>query len=142
MSRLAISLNATSLNDVPIFQVVPSTQPHPNIHQHAWVLDYSLGHPSIICGSHLYLWYPHHDRVVLARVGMPFRIHGGYAFYLIDSTVFIMPQAIAVPLHRHYSAPPPDLTVLRFCAYAQPIATDLDTGLRLSMEADHGHTPP
>src|SRR5579859_119412 len=137
MSHFTISLNATSPNDILIFQVIPSTQPHPNIYQHAWVLDYSLGHPSIIFGSHLYLWYPHHD-----RIGTPFRIHKGYAFYFIDSTVFTMPQAIAVPLHCHYSALPPDLTVLRFYAYAQPTVTDLDTVLRLSTEADHGHTPP
>lgn len=142
MPNLTISLIATSLNDVPIFQVIPSIQPHPDIHRHAWVLDYSLGHPSIVFGSHLYLWYPHHDHVVLARVGMPFRVHEGYAFYLLDSTVFAMSQPIAVPLHHHYSALPPDLTILKFRAYARPTAMDPRTVPRLSTEADHGHTPP
>ena len=112
MSSFTILLITTSLNDVPIFQVIPPAIPHPDIHQYAWVLDYTLGHPHLTLGSDLYLWYPHHNRFMSARISMPFHIHEGYVFHFLDSAAFVVPQAIAIPLHHYHLAPPPDLTAL------------------------------
>jgi len=142
MSGFTISLIATTPHDIPIFQILPPVPPHPDLHRFAWVMDFALGHPHMTSGSDLYLWYPADNRFVPARVGAPFRVHEGCVFHVLNSTAFVAPQAIAIPLHHYYDPPPRRLVALRFRAYARPTSTDPSAAPRPSTEADHGHTLP
>ena len=141
VTHFHVSPIATSPQDIPTYQVIPTAFPHPTLTRFAWVVDHRFGAPQAQTGTQIFLWFPRREDLITATIGSIFRINEEYIMFELHSQVLGPLPPLCIPRDPSL-APPLELTALRFIAYVQLGPPPSRTEPRWSTEAVTGHTPP